>query len=158
MANYRYSIIGRGHAGWHAQGFGWQSNPVRSSGGSLGDYLKDAVDGALVYDAIDAPYEDLYRICVRGPMCDPSLEPNGVRKFSGELRQVALRMVPGLSGAFQALALASQSEQFSGLDSVGVGVFEAVLRELPGIRIGHVKDGAVAWPQSPAECASEESP
>lgn len=151
MSNKRFHVIGRGFNGWHATGVN-----ISSSGGTLEDcpgckgYVGEAINGALVYDAdpirTDPDRSSAYVSWVfGGPMVDPSLPPDGCRKFGADVRKVALRMSDGLEGAFRVFAGLAQDEEFGGLDYVGVGLFEALLRKIPGVKIGHVVDGAVAW-------------
>ena len=126
-------VIGRGFAGWHAKGVN-----VRSSGGDIvprtywtgarmASYLEDAVDGALVYDAEALEGTDaesaFTRQVVSGPMCDPSLPPDGVLRYCEP----------------------TDGKEFTSFDMVGVAVFERVLRQIKGIKIGHVRDGAIEW-------------
>jgi hypothetical protein len=156
MANKEWHVIGRGFNGWHAKGVN-----VSSSGGDIvprtfwtgermATYTEQAVEGALVYDAKACEESEegraaFIKLVFSGPMVNPELPPNGVEHFSDADRKAALRMLPGLSGGYDTLAMLAQSEAFTGLDYIGVGVFEALLRSVPGVRIGHVKNGAIAW-------------
>lgn len=137
-----WKVIGRGLVGWHAK-----SDGCSSSGGDLEGYVKEAVDGCLVYSAEEADREQFITSVIVGPMVKTSLPPNKVERFSVEDRECALDMVTvgGLSGGFRTYALMAQSEMFSGLDYVGVGVFEGLLRRIPGMRIGHYVEGEVIW-------------
>jgi hypothetical protein len=63
------------------------------------------------------------------------------------MRETAAFMAPALGGAYQTLAIMAQSRQYSGLDSVGVGIYRELLRAIPGIKIGTVRDGAIVWEQ-----------
>ena len=150
-------IIGRGFAGWHAK-----SVDCSSSGGDLlpytfwtgekcAGYLAGALEGCLVYDAADMERTPEGRaaftqfVC-SGPMVDLSLAPDGVSRFGKEDREAAARMLPGLSGGYATLAaIAIADETYSGLDSVGIGVYESLLRKLPGMRVGHVREGVIVW-------------
>lgn len=147
----QWSVIGRGFNGWHAQGGG-----ISSSGGDLVDrpwhaggvqtgYLTDAVEGALVYDASEADTSAFVKLVMNGPMVATHLPPDAVDRFSMADRDAALRMAPGLGGGFKTLAVLAQSETFTGLDRVGVAVYEKLLRQVPGVKIGKVKAGAVCW-------------
>jgi hypothetical protein len=78
-------------------------------------------------------------------MVNTKLAPEAIQRFSQKDRECALRMSVALEGAFKTYALAAQDERFGGLDYVGVGVYEALLRKVPGVRIGHVLAGAVVW-------------
>lgn len=151
MADSKWQVIGRGFNGWHATGV-----DVSSSGGQLdpyeywtgvkcSGYLAEAAEGALVYDAQDADAGAFTSFVMRGPMVSPALPPDGVDRFSKADRETALRMAPALGGGFKTLAVMAQSEQFSGMDRVGVAVYESLLRKVPGVKIGKVHNGAVVW-------------
>ena len=137
-------MIGRGRNGWHA------NNDTSSLSGAYaeedGDRLaRDAIDGALVYDAENADEQAFVTLVMRGPMCKTSLAPDAISPFTGGDRKAALEMIPFLGGGFRTYALAAQDETFSGLDQVGVGVYEGLLRKVPGVRIGRVVGGEIAW-------------
>lgn len=145
MEKDKWHYIGRGFNGWHAQGI-----DISSSGGEYNGYLAEAIDGALIYDAahlsdIPEAAEAFAHMVISGPMLDPSLPSDGVNSFSSSDRRVALEMSPVLGGAFKTYALLAQYEKFSGLDCVGIGVFEGLLCKIPGIKIGHVYNGEVVW-------------
>jgi len=150
-ATKRWAVIGRGFNGWHATGV-----DVSSSGGNLDPYtywtgapvpgyLAEAVEGALVYDAEKADPKAFIALVMSGPMVNPALPPDGVDRFSKADRDNALRMAPALSGGYQTLAVLAQSDKFTGLDRVGVAVYESLLRTVPGVKIGKVVKGAVRW-------------
>ena len=159
LTTWRWHVIGRGFAGWHAEGVN-----VSSSGGQLmpytywtgeqcSGYLSEAVEGALVYDVShlerdEVASEAFMHLVISGPIVKPSLPPDGVSRFGKSEREAALMMSPALGGAFKTYALAAQAEGFSGLDYVGVGVYEALLRTVPGIKIGHVHNGEVVWEET----------
>lgn len=147
----RWDVIGRGFNGWHAAGDG-----VSSSGGSLdghtywtgakvAGYLAEAKDGALVYDAENAEPSAFIALVVNGPMVQPTLPPEAVSAFDQKGRESLAHMAPGLGGGYKTLALAAQDDKFTGLDSVGVAVYERLLRKVPGVKIGKVSNGAVIW-------------
>lgn len=147
----RWDVIGRGFNGWHATGDG-----ISSSGGDLNGYeywtgakvagyLAEAKEGALVYDAENADVPAFVEFVVNGPMVQPTLPPDAVFSFDGKARQSLAHMAPALGGGYRALALAAQDEKYTGLDRVGVAVFERLLRKVPGIKIGKVHNGAVIW-------------
>ena len=151
-----WHVVGRGFAGWHAAGVN-----VSSSGGNLDPYTywtgekckgyrQEAVEGALVYDAehLESDRKSasaFIKLILSGPMVSPDLPPDGVDRFSNADRKSALRMLPGLSGGYDTLAILAQDETFTGLDKVGVKVFEGLLRQVPGIKIGHIQNGEVTW-------------
>ena len=147
--DYRYHVVGRGKAGWHAKGINVSSsggdleNGVYWTGAPTTGYRHQAVDGALIYDAKDADDAAFTRFVISGPMVDPSLDPEGVDRFGAEDRATAARMAPSLDGAFGVLAVMAQSDTFSGLDSVGVNVYRRLLRQVPGIKIGTIRAGGI---------------
>ena len=136
-----WKLIKRGRAGWHAA----DETGLSSSGGSLEYYLRTASEGALVSDADEADAVAFTLFVYNGPMPDPAWAPDAVRRLSDSTRERAARMIPGMSGGFEALATAAQDPTYTGLDFVGLGVYEGLLRKIPGIKIGHVRDGAVVW-------------
>lgn len=146
----KFRLIGKGLSGWHASGKDNHGNKVSSSTydtreGQLNEYVSQAENGALVYDASMADSEEFTDFVCSGPMCDPYLENGKVHSFSKEDRKTALIMAPALSGGFQTYALLAQDEKFSGLDYVAIDIYEALLRKIPGIRLGKVNDGNVIW-------------
>jgi len=145
MKKTTWGVIGKGLAGWHAQSAdgNTSSTSYDRRPEQAAEYARDAVDGALVYDASEADVDALTDHVFKGPMCNPSLPPDGYRRFMD--RETARMMLPGLSGAFKAYAEAAQNPQFSGLDYVGTGIFESLLRKIPGIKIGKVLNGKIAW-------------
>jgi hypothetical protein len=153
-----YRLIGRGLGGWHASGVS-HGNKVSSSGGSLlpeswwaggmtTGYLQQAAEGCLVYDASTADEVAFVSVVLKGPMCDPTLKPFEVDCFSDKDRAAAEAMMPGLGGGYKALAMLAQSQTYGGLDCVGVGIYEGLLRKVPGMKIGHVKQGAIEWDET----------
>lgn len=118
-----YTVIGRGKAGWHAR----VAN-ISSSGGSLEKYASEAAENCLVYDADSVDYDTFWDIVVNGPMADTNLPEKTVKKFiENETR------------------LVTDQEQFRAFDSVSLDVYETILRQLPGMRIGRVNHGQVTW-------------
>jgi hypothetical protein len=101
-----------------------------------------------VYDASEADYNAFVDLVIAGPISDPQLPPDAIVPFGAEQKQAALRMLPGLEGAFHRFAVEAIAGLGS-LDRVGLGVYEGLLRKVPGVRIGRVIDGSVAW--EPAE-------
>lgn len=140
MTDSQWHVVGRGFAGWYAEGI-----DVSSSRGTLERYLRDAADGALVYDADHLQDDDDRRayvsFVVNGPMVDPKLAPGTVNSLTRGERQVAGMMTGpgGLQGEFRTLALMAQDETYSGLDRVAVDVYERLLRAAcPNVRFGRV--------------------
>lgn len=145
----QWYVIGRGFAGWHARGIN-----VSSSGGDLEPrpwgaggmttgYLSEAIDGCLIYDAIDADPAAFTRLVLAGPMVDPKLPADGVDRFAN--RATAAAMAPALVGAFGTIAALASTPSYGGLDTVGVGVFRALLATVPGIKLGTVIGGVIRW-------------
>jgi hypothetical protein len=136
-----YKVIGRGKAGWHAK-----TTNMSSSGGSLETYAEQAAENCLVYDADATDYDLFAKLIIAGPMVDVDLPENTVDRFTCEDRLTAKAMLPGFSGGFEKLAeLAIENENFRGLDKVSIDVFERLLRQLPGMKIGRVVRGQVQW-------------
>jgi hypothetical protein len=146
-----YYVIGRGLAGWHATGKG-----VSSSGGSLypqkwhaggmtTGYLEQAAEGALVYDASEADERSFYKLVISGPMVDPSLGPDEVNRFTTKDRDAMTQMLPGLQGGFKTLATLALDQNYGGLDKVGVNIYYTLLKQVSGMRLGHVRGGKVEW-------------
>ena len=151
MSEKTWHVIGRGKAGWFAQGLN-----VRSSGGDLnpytywtgekcGGYVGEAVEGCFAYDAENAPDEVYVEFVLSGPMVDPKLGPEEVDSFTQKDRETAARMMSGLGGGYKTLAAVAQDEKYGGLDRVGVGIYERLLRQIPGIKFGRVHNGAIVW-------------
>ncbi len=135
-------LIGRGLVGWHAEGIG-RYGRFSSTGGSLEDYLKQASDGTLIYDASEADSDAFIDFVFKGPMSDCTLNPGEYHKFQD--MEALKRMVVNLKGGFQflgAMALAG----FSSMDTVATDIYLALLREkVPGVKIGTVKNHQVEW-------------
>jgi hypothetical protein len=141
MEDEKWAVIGRGRVGWHAK-----AASCSSSGGTLETYVSAAADGALVYDAEKANVKSFIDVVMNGPTVEPSLPPGEVDRFSAADRAAAAQMLPGLSGGYDTLIqTALADESWTGLDRVAVDVYETILAKVPGIRIGHVRDGKVEW-------------
>ena len=138
-----YGIVGRGKAGWHALGM---SGPheVSSSGGTCEGYASDSPDGTLVYDAEEADYSAFVKLVCGGPIVRPNLMPHEVQRFGAADKATLFGMLPALKGGFATIAAIAATD-LSSLDYVGVGVYEALLREVPGVRFGRVQSGKVVW-------------
>lgn len=141
----KYDIIGQGFAGWHAK-----ATNCSSSGGTLEEYLTEAREGALVYDASKSDYNAFCKLVISGPIVRSNLPPKTVKRFGAEDAEAARRMLPGLSGGFEiiaakAIAEVASGKKFSSLDEISTDLFEDLLREIPGVRIGHVVNGKVEW-------------
>jgi hypothetical protein len=118
-----YTVIGRGKAGWHAQ-----LKNISSSGGSLEKYISEAIENCLVYDADLVDYDMFWNAVVKGPMVDLSLSQNTVDKFVENVKREPL-----------------SNENYGSFDKVSLDIFERLLRQLPGMRIGRVTHGQVTW-------------
>jgi hypothetical protein len=136
----KWKCIGRGFAGWHASAV-----DCSSSGGTLEGYLEKAEENALVYDAEESDSEAFINHVMRGPILCHRLSPDEDDKFTDADRKAAARIMPALGGGFKTLAALSQSKSYSGLDKVGIGIYERLLLQIPGIKIGRVVTGRVVW-------------
>lgn len=132
-----YKVIGRGKVGWHAK-----SESCSSSGGTLATYLKEADEGALVYDAEDAEYSAFVNLTLHGPMVKVSLPAGEIEGFKD--KEALARMLPGLEGGFRTIALSNMAG-VSSLDYVAIDIYEGLLRGVPGMKIGHVRNGSIVW-------------
>lgn len=145
----RFGVIGRGRVGWHAEvvprDTGGCITSGSSQGGQFDEYVKHAIEGALVYDAASADYSAFAKMVIHGPMLNLRLAPDEYEPFGKAARALLLDVAPSMDGSFQAVAKLAERPDFKGFDYVGVGIYEALLREVPGIRIGHVNNGAVVW-------------
>jgi hypothetical protein len=148
VSHPKWQVIGRGFAGWHAKAVG-----VTGEGGTLEDrdypggriagYASEADDGALVYDG-QACGDEFVRHVINGPILSLELAPDAYERFSE--RHALSLVADGLGGGFQALAAkALADETWTGFDRVGVGIFEGLLRRIPGMRLGRVHGGEVTW-------------
>ncbi len=141
-------LIGKGRGGWHASGISPYGTVSCSSYDTreeqLLKFVRDAEEGALVYDASEAGPEFEVMV-VSGPMFCPKLPPDGVNPFSKGDREAMTRMMPGLGGGFKTVAKAAMRETYCGLDQVGSAVYERILRCVPGVRVGRVREGRVVW-------------
>jgi len=138
-----YSLIGRGKAGWFAEGHSEDGSVTTSaSRGTLDGYVKEANEGALVYDAEGADDDEYTHFILRGPIVDTRLAPGMVDTFKET--KALTEMLPGLQDGFRTLALASLAG-VSSLDRVSVDVYEKLLRAIPGVKIGKVEGGSVVW-------------
>lgn len=137
----KYKCIGRGLAGWHAK-----ADDCSSSGGDLKSYLEKAEEGCLVYDAEEADERAFIKHVLEGPMLDTKLPLGSEDRIDDAFRERAAKMLKGLGGGFKTLvARAIIDKGYTGLDSVSIDIYEYILRTIPGIKIGHVKDGKVVW-------------
>ena len=132
--------VGCGHAGWHAS-----KHHCSSSGGSLEGYLAEAAEGCLVYDAEKADPNAFIKYVVSGPVVGYDLPAGSVDKFSLDDRKAMSLMSPGLSGGFETIATIALDTKYTGLDRVSLDVYEVLLRAVPGMKVGHVKNGKVVW-------------
>ena len=135
-----WTLIGRGWVGWHADGgrSAWStSRGVSSSGGTLDGYLVEAREGCLLYDASEADEAAFRRLVIVGPMYGPDLAPWGWSSLSvnGELSAM---FQPVTVEALATLGIRSFS-------LVGTALYEALLRQVPGIKIGRVEAGEAVW-------------
>ena len=148
-----YHLIGRGFAGWHARGLGDDNCAVSSSGGNIDPYKywtgvdclgyrQEAIDGAIVYDAAhleDNPTasKEFIHFVFAGPMFDPSLKANQINRFN-DRQTIEVDNLDALTFGFD-------GADIRGLDMVGSGVYLALLKRIPGIKLGTVKDKEVIW-------------
>jgi hypothetical protein len=128
-----WKVLGRGFADWHGSAPGHSVN-----GAALERMIPDA-EGALVYDAEGADADAFTRHVISGPMLSWDVPAGHVYRFAQ----------PQTCGNWvedrRLFAEPWNGQELGGFDYVSLDVFEALLRRVPGIRIGRVRRGAVAW-------------
>jgi len=138
-------IIGRGKAGWYADGVDERNNHVSSSGGDLNPYTywtgvlckgyrEEAQNDALVYDATDAPYEDFAHVVISGPMKNVLLAPFDYEAGFGGIKGTLSPNTVFTVESLKAMGIGS-------LSYIGLGIYESLLRQIPSIKFGYVLGG-----------------
>jgi hypothetical protein len=141
MFDTKWEVIGRGLRGWHAT-----SSESSSCGSALGDYVENAKEGAIIYDAIDVDEKVFIKFVMNGPVCSPGLPPGTNERFRTELLDSAKRMLPGMEGIWKdQLSMAINNPDYCGLDRVSPDVYEEFLRKVPGMKVGHIREGKIVW-------------
>jgi hypothetical protein len=137
-------LLARGKNGWHAQLLGaW--GKASSSGGSLEDYLGDAIEGCPCYDADEADYDAFLDVIFKFPMVDATLKAGEIKRFNNGDKETLVAMLPGLGGDFKTIGKMVLSG-FSSVDYVAADVYLQLLKDkVPGIKIGHVSQGKIVW-------------
>lgn len=152
MRDTKWAVVGRMKAGWFADGGGDEHNRVSSSGGQLepyqywtgeqcSGYAAEAQEGALVYDAEDADYDEITRVVIRGPMKDCSLAPFSVSPFDLEYPRTVVEIESVDEVTVESLAAMGVGS----LGTVGLGIYEHLLRQIAGIKFGRIHEGKVVW-------------
>jgi hypothetical protein len=137
MSTHEWKLIGRGFAGWHAQA-GKAHNSASASGGDINPYTywtgekcagyaQEAVEGCPVYDASACEEDEGTRnafisLIVRGPLVDVDLPDLGPHAYA-------------------------TAKSF---DYVPAAEIIRRVRQIRGVRIGVIHNGAVQW-DAPAE-------
>jgi hypothetical protein len=152
----QWLIIGRGKNGWHASavncsGSGGSLEPYLWNGEQRPGYAGEAPDGAVVYDASEAPFEAFVDLVCRGPIlkCDRS----GCERFRDHAALARMLGPGGLEGGFQTIGQhvlrespkGYQGTGLSSVDYVGWDVYRPLLERLGGVRFGVVRGGKVVW-------------
>lgn len=125
----------------------WFQDGGRSLSGHNTDVeanLHRLADGGVFVDKRNVPHGELARLVCEGPMLSTTLAPNEVDRFSARDREAARRMIPGLSGGFEALASRALDETFRGLDKVGLNVYCKLWLDA-GARIGQRDGDIIVW-------------
>jgi hypothetical protein len=137
----QYKIIGRGKASWHADagtvehgnigynGGGTYTTKESSSGGTLAEYAREAVEGCFVYDAEGADDNAFIGHVYNGPMVDVDLRAGCIRR--------------ALSNVIEFTFIGEEKPH--SIDHVSLDVFEGLLRQIPGMKFGKVVKGRVVW-------------
>jgi hypothetical protein len=141
MENPKWKIVSRGLCSWNAKDIN-----CSSSGGSFEQYVKEAEEGAFVYDAYESDRKSFYDLIMRGPMCSPELPLGTVERFGEDLKKSAKMMLPGLSGGYEVFVKEALSDSsYTGLDKVAIDLYKELLKKIPGMRTGYVRNGSVVW-------------
>lgn len=141
MSDTKWDVIGRGLKGWHAI-----SSNGSYSGGTLEEYIKDAKEGAYIYDATEAYSEDFIKFVINGPICDPELPPGSNEQFRTDLLDSAKRMLPMMGGIWKSyLTKAINNPNYRGLDRVSPDVYIGLLKSILGMKVGHIIGGEIIW-------------
>ena len=143
-----WKIIGRGKAGWHADGLS-DGNKVSGSGGTLEGYAAESADGTVVYDAEESDVGSFTVWVVNGPMVDVSLPTGTISRF-GDHKTLAA-MLPALGGAYQTLGIMALMQKdceckLGSFDMLALDVYLPLFKEaVKGVKWGTVQNGAVVW-------------
>lgn len=117
---------------WHAY-----APNVTSDYGLYNDYLLQADEVCLVWDGCNASPREYADFILNGPMCSVTLPLEAEERFKDH--ESMRRMMPLMGGDFRTLArrelARAPSLEYSGFDSVGLAVYERLLREVPGVHI-----------------------
>ena len=141
-----WKLIGKGKSGWFAESKNCHSSSYDPRESRLLKYLSESDEDVLIFDASNCDITEYTEFVYNEPMVDFSLEPNETERFGSKKNLETVKfMLPGLQEMFRTLAVLSLDDKFSGLDSVGIAVYESLLRKLNGMKIGHVVDGEIQW-------------
>ena len=137
MYKCKWAIIGKGNSGWHAKARSVrvsENSTCASSSSShdprdeqLNEYVSEAEENALVYDASQANESAFIKLVVSGPIVNPDL-PAG-------------HILQGLEKDSKPY----ENQKLGGFDWVSVDIYENLLRNVGGVRIGRVINQQVVW-------------
>lgn len=150
MDTPRWSSIDRFKSRWFAHGVTSQGYETSSSGGDINPYkywtgeeckgyAQEALDGALVYDGIDVLMNDVIEHVFRGPMLSVRLASY---EYSNMLDDT--KSLPSFDVDFS-LASLRATYNITGFSTVGIGIYEHLLRAIPNMKFGRVYNGKVVW-------------
>ena len=142
----KWKLLRRGKAGWNVDGLDSMGNKVSGSGGTLENYLQECDDDTLVYDAQEADLGSFVEFVINGPMVDITLNTREVREFTADQRSALTKMLPGLAGAFNAIATMAMVSEAGMLSHVSLDLYLDMLKAaVPGMKFGKVKDNQIQW-------------
>lgn len=152
----KWKLIGIGFSGWHAKRKNSSCSSYYKDLATLESFVKDAEEGAVVYDASNANLSAFVNFVSNGPMLDFDLYGKEYEIFSSDSRTAALSMCGpgGLSGGFEKLVYIEAAQEiskkkiggFGGFDMVSLDLYLNLMREyVPGVRFGKVINGNVVW-------------
>jgi hypothetical protein len=131
MDNPKWKVISRGFGGWYAI-----TDDCLREKLELEQYVSHAEEGALVYDCREVESELFYQHAAYDPGVDTRLSPGEVRYLVsnsyGDHKMVTEKMI---------------DDKKYNCAWVAIDVYEKLLRKIPDIKFGRVKEGKVVWEQ-----------
>lgn len=102
------------------------------TGGSLESLLSDAHPGTFLYDADEADYGAFATQVINGPMVNPDLPPGHITPFEF-VAMCDKRVIP------------LGDNEIGPFTEISLDIFEAMLRKIPGMRIGKINADGIHW-------------
>lgn len=129
MDNPKWKIIGRGFGGWYAITDDCWRDKLE-----LEQYVSHAEEGALIYDCREVESELFCHHVAYNPGVDTRLSP-------GEVRY----LLSGFNGSHKMVTEKMINDKEYRCAWAAIDIYEKLLRKIPGIKFGRVKEGKVVW-------------